>query len=131
MKLPTIKGFDEEAFNKYLKNAGWVMFGKGLSLIVNLLIATYLGPILFGDLTFGLSLVAILAAVGALGLDTFIVREIIQEPSKRDEILGTSLWLRIATNALLIPIAIGIYLISHGLSSNREHHLRYLLVYLH
>jgi len=116
MKLPAIKGFDEEAFNKYLKNTGWLMFGKALSLIVNLLIARYLGPILFGDLSFGLSLVAILAAVGALGLDTFIIREIIQEPAKRDEILGTSLWLRLATNALLIPIAVGIYLISHRLS---------------
>ncbi|MFC4209976.1 flippase [Pedobacter lithocola] len=118
MKLPAIKGFDEEAFNKYLKNTGWLMFGKGLSLIVSLLIARYLGPILFGDLNFGLSLVAILAAVGALGLDTFIIREIIQEPNHRDEILGTSLWLRIATNAILIPVAIGIYLISHNLSPN-------------
>ena len=118
MKLPAIKGFDEEAFNKYLKNTGWLMFGKALSLIVNLLIARYLGPILFGDLNFGLSLVAILAAVGALGLDTFIIREIIHEPAKRDEILGTSLWLRLITNALLIPIAIVIYLISHNLSSN-------------
>ncbi|WP_231458798.1 MULTISPECIES: flippase [unclassified Pedobacter] len=117
MKLPAIKGFDEEAFNKYLKNAGWVMFGKGLSLIVNLLIARYLGPILFGDLNFGLSLVAILAAVGALGLDTFIIREIIQEPEKRNEILGTSLWLRMVANALLIPVAVGIYLFSHHLST--------------
>ncbi|WP_316802182.1 flippase [Pedobacter nototheniae] len=116
MKIPTIKGFDEEAFNKYFKNAGWLMFGKALSLIVNLLIARYLGPILFGDLSFGLSLVAILAAVGALGLDTFIIREIIQEPSRRDEILGTSLWLRMATNALLIPVAVAIYLISHHLT---------------
>jgi O-antigen/teichoic acid export membrane protein len=118
MKLPAIKGFDEEAFNKYLKNTGWVIFGKALSLTVSVLITSYLGPILFGDLSFGLSLVAILAAVGALGLDTFIIREIIQEPAKRDEILGTSLWLRIAANALLIPLTVGIYLVSHNLSSN-------------
>jgi len=117
MKLPSIKGFDEEAFNKYLKNTGWLMFGKVLSLIVSLIIARYLGPDSYGDLNFGLALVAILAAVGALGLDTFIIREIIQEPNKRDEILGTSLWLRIATNALLIPIAVCIYLFSHSLST--------------
>ncbi|TDG37212.1 flippase [Pedobacter changchengzhani] len=118
MKFTALKGFDQEAFNKYLKNTGWLMFGKLLSLIVNLLIARYLGPILFGDLSFGLSLVAIMAAVGALGLDTFIIREIIQEPNKRDEILGTSLWLRLITNALLIPIVIGIYLFSHHLTPN-------------
>ncbi|MCX2573968.1 flippase [Pedobacter sandarakinus] len=116
MKLPAIKGFDEEAFNKYLKNTGWLMFGKALSLIVNVLITRYLGPILFGDLSFGLSLVAILAAIGGLGLDTFIIREIIQQPNKKDEILGTSLWLRMVTNALLVPTAIIIYLVSNKLS---------------
>ncbi|GGI28121.1 flippase [Pedobacter mendelii] len=130
MKLPAIKGFDEEAFNKYLKNTGWLMFGKIISLMVNLAITTYLGPILFGDLSFGLSLVAILAAVGGLGLDTFIVREVIQEPDKRDEILGTSLWLRIITNGLLIPVAIGIYLISHSLSSNPGESLVLLIALL-
>ena len=118
MKLPSIKGFDEEAFNKYLKNTGWLMFGKILSLVVGLFIARYLGPDLFGDLNFGLSLVAILAAIGALGLDTFIIREIIKEPGKRDEILGTSLWLRMVTNAAAIPIAMAIYYISHQISSN-------------
>lgn len=127
MKLPAIKGFDEEAFNKYLKNTGWLMFGKALSLIVNLLIARYLGPILFGDLNFGLSLVAILAAVGALGLDTFIIREIIHEPNNRDEILGTSLGLRIAVNAILIPVAIGVYLISHKISSSPGEPLTFLV----
>jgi len=130
MKLPAIKGFDEDAFNKYLKNTGWLMFGKIISLVVNLAITTYLGPILFGDLSFGLSLVAILAAIGGLGLDTFIIREVIQEPARRDEILGTSLCLRIITNSLLIPIAVGIYLISHSLSSNPGESLVLLIALL-
>ena len=130
MKLPGIKGFDEEAFNKYLKNTGWLMFGKVVSLIVNLAITRYLGPILFGDLSFGLSLVAILAAIGGLGLDTFIIREVIQDPSRRDEILGTSVVLRMVANGLLIPIAIGIYLISHSLSSNPGDSLTILIALL-
>lgn len=106
------------------------MFGKALSLIVNLLIARYLGPILFGDLSFGLSLVAILAAIGGLGLDTFIIREIIQEPSRRDEILGTSLGLRMITNGVLIPVAIGIYLFSHHFSKNPGEPLTLLIALL-
>lgn len=130
MKLPTIKGFNEEAFNKYLKNTGWLMFGKVVSLTVNVLITRYLGPILFGDLSFGLSLIAILSAIGGLGLDTFIIREVIQEPAKRDEILGTSLWLRMITNGFLIPVAIGIYLISHYLSKNPGDSLTYLIALL-
>ncbi|MFI5451781.1 flippase [Pedobacter sp. UC225_61] len=117
MKLPAIKGFDEEAFNKYLKNTGWLMSGKLLSLMVGFLVTRYLGPALFGDLSFALALVAITAAVGALGLDTFIIREIINEPTKRDEILGTALWLRLGTNILLIPITLFVYLIFHRLSA--------------
>ncbi|MES2417326.1 MAG: flippase [Bacteroidota bacterium] len=116
MKLPIIKGFDEQAFKKYLKNTGWLMFGKMLSLVVALVITRYLGPALFGDLSFAVALVAITSAIGALGLDTFIIREIINEPSKKDEILGTSLWLRLGTNALLIPITLSIYLVYHHFS---------------
>lgn len=130
MKLPILKGFDEQAFNKYLKNTGWLMFGKMLSLIVGLLITRYLGPQLFGDLSFALALVAITAAVGALGLDTFIVREIINEPAKRDEILGTALWLRLAANALLIPLTLGFYLIYHHFSANPGETLTLMVVLL-
>ncbi|MES2651540.1 MAG: flippase [Bacteroidota bacterium] len=117
MKLPTIKGFDEEAFNKYLKNTGWLMFGKMLSLVVNLAIAKYLGPASFGDLSFVVSLVAITGAIGALGLDTFIIREIINDPLKKNEILGTSLGLRLGTNALLIPITLLVYVVYHNFSA--------------
>ena len=118
MKLPAIKGFNEEAFNKYLKNTGWLMFGKLLSLIVNLLITKYLGPGLFGDLSFALALITITGAIGALGLDTFIIREIINEPHKKDEILGTSLLLRLFVNVLFVPISIGIYLFYHHFFEN-------------
>ncbi len=110
MKLPHIKGFDQDALKKYLKNTGWIMFGKLLSLFVGLLVARYLGPAGFGDLSFILALVGILSAVGALGLDTFIIREIIQEPNQQNEILGTALWLRISVYILLIPLAVLVYL---------------------
>ena len=52
MKLPFLKGFDEEALNKYLKNTGWLMFGKILGLAASLIVTRYLGPELFGDLSF-------------------------------------------------------------------------------
>lgn len=116
-KLPFLKGFDQEALKKYFMNTGWLMFGKCLSLIVGLLITRYLGPTSFGDLSYALAIVAITAALGALGLDTFIIREIINEPNKRDEILGTSLILRIATNIVLVPITIVAYLIYHHFST--------------
>jgi O-antigen/teichoic acid export membrane protein len=128
MKIPGIKGFDEEAFLKYFKNTGWLMFGKIMSMVVNLIIANYLGAISFGDLSFADALTAIVAAIGTLGLDSFIIREIIQEPEKKDEILGTSLLLRIAVNIFLVPVLI--YVIFHHFSGKADHSLTWIVFFL-
>ncbi len=118
MKLPVIPGFDPKAFEKYLKNTGWLMFGKALSMIVGFFIARYLGPVNFGDLSFAEALTAIIAAVGTLGLDSFIIREILHDHKNKDEILGTSFWMRVAVNFILIPLSIVIYLTYHHFSTH-------------
>jgi O-antigen/teichoic acid export membrane protein len=111
MNIPTIPGFDPEAFQKYFKNTGWLMLGKILSLFVGILIAKFLGPHDFGDLSFATSFTAIIAAVGTLGLDSFIIREIIDNPGRRNEILGTSFWMRIVVSVVLIPASVLIYVL--------------------
>ncbi len=118
MKIPAIPGFDQQAFEKYFKNTGWLLFGKVLSLVVGFLIARYLGPAAFGELSFADAFAAIFAAIGTLGLDSFIIREIIQHPEKRDEILGTSLAMRLAANLIIIPVSLITYLIFHYFSGN-------------
>ncbi len=118
MKIPAIPGFDQQAFEKYFKNTGWLLFGKVLSLVVGFLIARYLGPATFGELSFADAFAAIFAAIGTLGLDSFIIREIIRHPEKRDEILGTSLAMRLAANLIIIPVSLITYLIFHYFSGN-------------
>ena len=118
MKIPALPGFEQAAFQKYVRNTGWLLAGKLLSLVVGFIIARYLGPYAFGDLSFADAFAALFAAVGTLGLDSFIIREIIQHPDKRDEILGTSLVMRLAANAVLIPLAILTYIAFRQLSTN-------------
>jgi O-antigen/teichoic acid export membrane protein len=130
MKLPGIKGFDEEAFSKYLKNTGWLMFGKILSMVVGFIIAGYLGAPSFGDLSFASAFTMIIAAVAALGLDSFIIREIINEPDKKDEILGTALFLRLIVSLLLIPVTVGIYLLFHHYADRPGNSLTWVIVIL-
>ena len=130
MKLPGIKGFDEEAFNKYFKNTGWLMFGKILSMVVGFVIAGYLGASSFGDLSFASAFTMIMAAVAALGLDSFIIREIINEPAKKDEILGTALLLRLVVSLLLIPLTVGVYLIFHRYADQPGNSLTWVIVIL-
>lgn len=110
MKIPTIPGFDPEAFQKYFKNTGWLMFGKVLSLVVAIFIAKFLGPRDFGDLSFAIAFTSIIAAVGTLGLDSFIIRELLNKPESRDEILGTSFSMRFWVSIILVPASILIYL---------------------
>jgi len=111
MKIPSIPGFDPEAFQKYFKNTGWLMLGKILSLIVGIFIAKFLGPHDFGDLSFATSFTAIIAAVGTLGLDSFVIREILDQPGKRDEILGTSFWMRLGVSLFIVPASVLIYIL--------------------
>jgi O-antigen/teichoic acid export membrane protein len=130
MKLPGIKGFDEEAFNKYFKNTGWLMFGKILSMVVGFVIAGYLGASSFGDLSFASAFTMIMAAVAALGLDSFIIREIINEPAKKDEILGTALLMRLIVSLLLIPVTVGVYLLFHHFADHPGNSLTWVIVIL-
>lgn len=130
MKIPGIKGFDEEAFNKYFKNTGWLMFGKILSMVVGFIIARYLRASSFGELSFADAFTTIIAAVGALGLDSFIIREIIIEPHKRDEILGTSLLLRLGVNVILIPVTIAVYFLFHHYAERPGESLTWIILIL-
>lgn len=110
MKIPAIPGFDQNAFEKYFKNTAWLMLGRILSMVVGFIIARYLGPQSFGDLSFAIAFTGIFAAVGALGLDSFIIREIINRPEDKNVVMGSAFWMRVAVNLLLIPAAVLIYL---------------------
>ncbi len=116
MRIPSVPGFDQGAFEKYFKNAGWLMSGKILSMVVGFMIAQFLGPSAFGDLSFATAFTAIIAAIGTLGLDSFIIREILNDPEKQNEILGTAFWLRIVVGVLIIPVSVLSYLFFHNLA---------------
>lgn len=94
------------------------MSGKVLSMVVGFIIARFLGPGDFGELSFANAFTAIIVAIGTLGLDSFIIREILHDPDKRDEILGTSFWMRVVVSLILIPAAVLTYLVSRSFSAS-------------
>ncbi|HYK75914.1 MAG TPA: flippase [Daejeonella sp.] len=127
MKIPAIPGFNPQAFEKYLKNTAWLMLGRVLSMVVGFIIARYLGPASFGDLSFAIAFTGFFAAIGTLGLDSFVIREVLHNPDKRDEILGTAFWLRIGVNLLLLPFAVLLYVLFHKLSGGQSAPLNLLI----
>lgn len=92
-------------------NTGW-QFGDNLvrmavGLVIGIWLARYLGPEQFGLFSYALALVALFAALGSLGLDDIMVRDIVRHPEDRHEILGTSLLLRLLGGTISLLAATG------------------------
>jgi O-antigen/teichoic acid export membrane protein len=86
-------------FRRYLKNTGWMflgqMFSLGASFFVGAWLARYLAPENYGVLNYALSFGGIFSVLAGLGIDAILSRELVNHPEKRDELLGTSLGLKV------------------------------------
>lgn len=106
-----------DGFKKYFANTSWLFFEKTLRLILGLFIgiwvARYLGPEQFGFLSYVQSFVALFAVIATLGLDGIVVRELVKDESRRDEIIGSAFYLKlIGAIVVLTMLAIAVTLTS-------------------
>ncbi|MCF0058306.1 flippase [Dyadobacter sp. CY356] len=83
------------------------VFKLAVGLIVGIWVARYLGPNQWGELNYVLAFVTITATVAKLGMDGFLVKEILEDPLQKNEILGTSFLMRL----VIIPVLFGSVLI--------------------
>ncbi|WP_295800389.1 flippase [Mucilaginibacter sp.] len=108
MRLPSIPGFDQQALEKYFKNTGMMFIGRigslAIKMFVGIAVANYLHRENNGILTGGTVYIYFASALAALGLDQFIVKELHQFPENRDQILGTSFWMKIFAGFCCVPI---------------------------
>lgn len=72
----------------------------GIGFLVTVLLARYLGPENFGVYSYAISLTALFAAAGHMGLSGLVVREIVKKPNERSLILGTTFCLKLFGMAL-------------------------------
>lgn len=95
--------------NKILKNAGWIVGEKIIqmliSLVVSLLTARYLGPSNYGLINYATSFVTFFASFCTLGINSLLVKELVDRPEKEGEVLGTTLVMQ-GVSSLLSAIAI-------------------------
>jgi O-antigen/teichoic acid export membrane protein len=86
--------------HKYLSNISWMLSEQVLRLIsglfVGIWVARFLGPEQFGIFNYVLAFVAVFSSVAKLGLDSIVVRNLVNEPDRRDAYLGTAFWLKIS-----------------------------------
>jgi len=95
-------------FKKYFINTGWLFFekilGMAITLAVGVYVARYLGPSNFGLLSYAGSFVGLFAVVATLGLDNIVIRDLVKDEKKRDELLGTTFALKVIGSILLLGI---------------------------
>ncbi len=77
-----------------------------LAFIVSIFLARYLGPSDYGLFNYVLSLTGLFTILSSLGLENILIREIVQNPDKEDELLGTGFRLRIIGSFLSILLTI-------------------------
>ncbi|MDO3642117.1 flippase [Mucilaginibacter sp. L3T2-6] len=115
MRFPTIPGFDQQALEKYFKNTGMMFVGRigslAIKMFVGIAVANYLHRENNGILNGGTVYIYFFSAIATLGLDQFIVKELHQFPENRDEILGTSFWMKVFAGFSCIPLIYLAYLV--------------------
>src|SRR5690606_651815 len=116
MKFPTLPGFDARAFDKYLKNTGWLLMARVGSLLIKMLVTAvaipnYLGDAQTGILNYPLVLVSFFVAASSLGTDSLVTRELLVHPQQHRTILGSAFRLRLFAGFAAIPLIYLAYLL--------------------
>lgn len=93
-------------FQKYLKNTGWMFFGRfftlSISFFVGIYIARYLGPSNYGLFSYVLSFVGLFSFLTSFGVDSIINREIVINHSNKDELIATGFYIKIIGSLVAI-----------------------------
>jgi len=81
--------------SKLVKNASWIMFEKifqmFISLVVGMLTARYLGPSNYGMISYVASFIAFATPICNLGMDTVLIKKIVEHPDDEGEYVGTAI----------------------------------------
>lgn len=93
-------------------NTGWLfadhILRMAVGLLVGIWVTRYLGPEQYGVLSYAIAFVTLFSSIALLGLEGIAVRDMVRNPSRSDEILGSTFFLRMI-GAL---VAFGLILIS-------------------
>lgn len=84
--------------NRVVSNAKWMIAEQAVQMLVSFIIgmitARYLGPSNYGVINYCYAYTAFFTAIAGLGIEAIVVKELIAQPEKQQEIVGTSIVLR-------------------------------------
>ncbi|MCL5975500.1 MAG: flippase, partial [Gammaproteobacteria bacterium] len=104
----------------YITNTFWILADKlltmGITFIVMVFVARYLGPEQFGLLAYAISLASILAVAGHVGLNGLVIREVVKKPDSESLTLGSAFVLKLAGGIVGYMILLVYALIYEGIT---------------
>jgi O-antigen/teichoic acid export membrane protein len=122
LRLGLQQVLNHQGIRRYGANTLWLFAEQVLRMVAGFLVgvwvARYLGPEKFGLLSYALAFVSIFQGIAKLGLDGIVVRDLVQEPEKRDVYLGTSFWLKLIAGVITFLIIAIILFIQSIFTSN-------------
>jgi O-antigen/teichoic acid export membrane protein len=122
LKLGLQQVLNHQGIRRYGANTLWLFAEQVLRMVAGFLVgvwvARYLGPEKFGLFSYALAFVSIFQGIAKLGLDEIVVRDLVQEPEKRDVYLGTSFWLKLLGGVITFIIIVIILFIQSIFTSN-------------
>jgi O-antigen/teichoic acid export membrane protein len=93
-----------------ISNTGWQfadnILRMSVGLVVGIWIARYLGPKNFGLLNYAIAFVSLFAPLATLGLDDIVVRDLVHDPTPKNEIIGTAFILKLTGSIAAVLTAV-------------------------
>lgn len=102
-----------------LGNSSWLFADKilrmGVGLLVGIWIVRYLGPAQLGLLNYAGAFAGLFGTLATLGLDRIVVQELVKNPARETEILGTAFALKLIGGAIGLALTmLAILLVRSG-----------------
>ena len=101
--------------NKEVKNAGWIIGGKIIQMIISFFVgvlsARYLGPGNYGLINYASAYVAFFTSFCTLGINSVIIKDFIDNPNEQGVAIGSTLLMRVISStlsAIMIVAIVGI-----------------------
>ncbi|AVH72468.1 flippase [Nostoc sp. 'Lobaria pulmonaria (5183) cyanobiont'] len=111
LKIKNLSKFKSRSgLHAIIANTGWLFADRilrmGASLVVGVWVARYLGVQQYGLFNYALAFVALFSPIFTLGLDDVVVRHLVRQSSNKEEILGTTFWLKFLGGIASVLLAV-------------------------
>lgn len=103
---------------RYFFNGSWNLVCKilasAIAFFVNVYIVRSLGPEKYGLVSYVISYVSMFSFLASFGIDSILYVDLIKQPEKKDELIGTAFLLRTVSAFLTIALVLVTFLFNHN-----------------